>query len=300
MRRPYMYRKYLGLIILLCVITSFGVYCRQMGPFQAISDHFEATWVKVLAVGAWPARQLDRMYDRSKHLQALVYENQKLHDQVLHLSADLYHLKAMQRENIQLKDLLSSSSTVQGDFVVADLLAVINIPGTLEVLINRGKRSGVYPGQPVLDAKGVIGQVTRVYDQIAKVQLIQDKRSVIPVQLASTGMRSFMIGTGQPHRLRLQDSQHFGQLKVGDVFVTSGLGLKFPEGYPVAEVESILKTDQDIQVVLKPKATPQLGRHFLLVWPTKATLVKQAHQVMHQAFLDQAKRESLTHRATRP
>ncbi len=271
-------------LILIFIAILCAIWDKAVGH-QRLQQWVEPLTVSVWQTMSWPAQQWHKLSLHWQAIEQVSHENSALNAQIQILNAQLHRLKAMQHENIQLRKLLSSSSEVGGDFVVGELLASINVPGVAEIVVNRGRLQGIYLGQPVLDGLGVFGQVIAVYERMSKVQLIVDRRTAIPVQVQSTGMRAIAIGTGQLNTLRLIEIPDATTLKPGDVLITSGLGLQFPIGYPVGVVETVQHhTAHDTwTVILRSSAQFSTSRQFLFVWPAHARWADEARQVVVQA-----------------
>jgi rod shape-determining protein MreC len=195
-------------------------------------------------------------------------ENRRLHRQNLALRGRLQKLTALEAENVRLRGLLESSFKVGDRVLVAELMAVDLDPYRQQVVVNRGSSSGVYRGQPVLDADAVMGQVTSVNPFTSTVVLITDPSHSLPVQLNRNGLRTIAIGTGRINTLELPHLPNNADVQVGDLLVTSGLGGRFPPGYPVAEVTSVKREPGQpfAQVRATPSAHLDRTREALLVW----------------------------------
>lgn len=202
--------------------------------------------------------------------QEILTENASLRVRQLLLQAKLQRLLAIERENSHLRALLHSSSHLTGDVIVAQLSSVDTDPLTREVTLDKGERERVFVGQPVLDAYGVFGQVIAVGPFSSRVLLINDGRSAIPVQNNRNGLRSVVAGSSFTDRLILLNMPVTTDIRKGDVFVTSGLGGRFPFGYPVGRVVSVERKSSgrfaDIQ--LESSANLNSSRLVMLVWPS--------------------------------
>ena len=183
-------------------------------------------------VGDFATRQLETRRD-------LREENERLRSQVLLYQARLQKLDALEVENIRLRHLLDSAYEVGESVLIAEQLRVDLDPYIHLIQIDKGATEGVFIGQPVLDASGVVGQVDRVGPLSAMVRLITDPSHAIPVQVNRNGVRSVAVGTGNLSRLDLTSLPNNTDIKVGDLLVTSGLGGRFPPGYPVARVATV-------------------------------------------------------------
>jgi rod shape-determining protein MreC len=198
-------------------------------------------------------------------------ERQQLHDENLELHARLQQFESLEAENNRLRALLDSSFKVGDRVLIAELVAVAQDPFRQVVLINKGESSGIYNGQPVLDANAVVGQVTHVNPFTASVLLITDATHALPVQVNRNGLRTIALGTGLINQLELPHLPNNADIKVGDLLVTSGLGGRFPPGYPVAQVVAVKHEPGRpfASVIAETTAHLDRVREVLLVWTLK-------------------------------
>ncbi len=201
----------------------------------------------------------------------LLSENTKLREENLQLQVALQKFEHLKDENNRLRYLLDSSKEVGERVQVAEVLAVDLELSKRNILINKGKNSDVFINQPVIDAKGVMGQITQIGLFSSVVMLITDPEHELPVQVVRTGLRTIAKGMGTLNRLSLLYLSNTGLntgIKVGDLIVTSGIGQKFPKGYPVG---TVIEVTPDIgkpyaQVHALPRAILERNREVLLVW----------------------------------
>ncbi len=192
----------------------------------------------------------DTLTSRSDLLQEL----ETLRTQQLVLKTELQKLTSVEAENARLRELLQSSQRVTQKVLVAEILAADLDPFTRQVIINKGEDSEVYVGQAVLDSDGVMGQVVHVGPLSSTVMLITDANHAIPVQVLRNGLRTIAVGTGEQNTVELPYLANNADIEVGDLLVTSGLGGRFPPGFPVARVSAI---ERDLtQSYAKVSATP--------------------------------------------
>ncbi|MEG0967495.1 MAG: rod shape-determining protein MreC, partial [Pseudomonas sp.] len=170
----------------------------------------------------------------------LIAENEKLKTEALLMQGRVQKLAALTEQNVRLRELLNSSALVNEKVEVAELIGVDPNPFTHRILINKGERDGVVLGQPVLDARGLMGQVVELMPYTARVLLLTDTTHSIPVQVNRNGLRAIASGTGNPERLELRHVADTADIKEGDLLVSSGLGQRFPAGYPVATVKEVI------------------------------------------------------------
>ncbi len=208
----------------------------------------------------------------------LVDENEHLRAANLALRARTLRFAAIQRENERLRELLGSSVGFGDDVVIADTLATETNASSHQLLINRGSRHGVYVGQPVADAGGILGQIIQVSPFSAVALLITDQRHALPVQINRNGVRAIAVGSAQPDELILSHVAINADIVPGDLVICSGLGHKFPAGYPVGEVVTVDfdPSNSFARIVVKPSAHVGRSREVLLVWPNKQLNVRTA------------------------
>lgn len=200
---------------------------------------------------------------------ALIDENMKLRYQQTILEAQLQKLLVISNENLQLKELLSASSSTKTRSMAAQILAVDMSSSRQLLVLNKGKRDGAFSGQPVLDARGVMGQIIDVGLMTSTVLLISDSKSAVPVRDDRTGERAILVGTNNMGQLALINLPRTSSIAKGDLLVTSGLGRRYPEGYPVGRVADVrnIPGDDFIKVSVEPLALLNRSRLVLVIWP---------------------------------
>ncbi len=195
-------------------------------------------------------------------------ERERLHQENLQLRARLQKFEALEAENMRLRGLLDSSFKVGDRVLIAEIIAVEQDPFRQQVLINKGKNSGLFEGQPVLDANAVVGQISHITPFNASVLLITDAAHALPIQVNRNGLRTIALGTGLINRLELPHLPNNADIQVGDLLITSGLGGGFPPGYPVAEVIEVRREPGRPFASVIAQTTAHLDRirEVLLVW----------------------------------
>lgn len=203
----------------------------------------------------------------SSHTQ-LIESNRRLRRDNLLLEAKLQKFQALASENAHLRQLLNASEHANEKVKIARLVSIDLDPYSQRELINQGSRNGVYRGQPVIDATGLMGQVIQVGPFNAQVLLIADPSSAVPVIDTRSGLRLLAIGTGQPDALDVRSAPVNADIRVGDLLSTSGLGERFPPHYPVCQVTQVRREPGDPFAKVLCRPTAQLDRHreVLLLW----------------------------------
>lgn len=224
-----------------------------------------------------PARLADNVSDVVVSRSTLVLENNRLRTEALELEQRILQNAALTAENRRLRALLNARSRVEPEVRLAELIGVDPNPFQHEILTNLGSQDGITVGQPALDSGGVMGQVISVAPLISRVMLITDSRAAVPVESLRTGFRSVILGNGNPDSLELDFVPATTDIRVGDRLVTSGLGGRFPEGYPVAEVSEVTRDPGRPFLVIKAIPTAKLdkSRHLLLVEVPETLLQRQ-------------------------
>lgn len=197
--------------------------------------------------------------ERNRQLQA---------ERSAHL-ARLQKLEALEAENARLRDLLGSAERVADRAIVAELVEVSLEPFTRKIVVDKGSRDEVYVGQPVIDAYGIVGQITEVGVMTSKSTLITDPGHAIPVVLNRNGLRTVVFGTGAFDRVSVPYLTPSADIQEGDLLVSSGMGGNFPPGYPVAQVTKIIRDANEafLKISAKPIARLNYGKEVLLIWP---------------------------------
>lgn len=195
-------------------------------------------------------------------------ENRDLRKENLLLQGRQQKLASLEAENMRLRDLLDSSFKIGDRVLIAELIAVDMDPYRQLVLLNKGSNSGIFKGQPVLHANAVMGQVIHVNRFTSSVLMITDASHALPIQVNRNGLRTVAIGSGRINELELPNLPNNADIEIGDLLVTSGLGGRFPPGYPVATVTSIMREPGEpfARIKAQPSAHLDRAREALLVW----------------------------------
>lgn len=217
---------------------------------------------------AWPSRAASVVADNLQLVNGLQHENRELREQNILLSAKLQKLSFLASDNERLRGLHAYANSLTSRALISEIIAIDADPMRQIVVINRGRQDGIYSGQVILSASGVLGRVIQVGTRTSRAMLITDKRHSVPVRINRNGIRAILSGTGAYEQLRLQYVPEKSDIQVGDLLVTSGLGLDFPEGYPVARVMEITHQtdDQFLDVTAEPVSAVQQSRYVLALF----------------------------------
>ena len=171
--------------------------------------------------------------------QKLTEQNQRLREDLLLANAKLNRMGAVAEQNQRLKELLDTQHSLKLHVQLARVIGVDLGAYRYQLTLNVGARDGVKPGQPVIDAHGVMGQVKSVLPTTSTVMLITDPSHAIPVVIERTGLRTVAYGSREGDQLSLPNIPLAANVKKGDKLLTSGLGGRFPPGFPVGEIGSV-------------------------------------------------------------
>lgn len=207
---------------------------------------------------------LGHYFDRGE----LVADNKALSQQVLLLKVRLQRLAALEAENERIRALLASASSLDQNVLIARILSIAPDPYRHYIKLNKGSADGVFVGQALVDANGIMGQITDVTPLDARAILVTDVNHGIPVEINRTGLQTIAQGTGKSDELRLPFLANNSDIEAGDLLVSSGLGGRYPAGYPVAKVTRVQHQagDEFLDVIAEPTAHLNRGREVLLVW----------------------------------
>jgi rod shape-determining protein MreC len=246
---------------LLMLLDQRGEYVPRI---RAAAEHLVSP---VYQVAEAPVEAVRSISTYGQSFEELREQNQAQRERLLVQAGDLQRLEALEEENRRLRSLLEATAGRDVQFRFAELVQVSLDPNSHQVLIDRGEDDGVFIGQAVIDGQGVMGQVESTTGGQARVRLISDPEHAIPVQILRTGQRTVALGTGEPGRLSMPNLPMQSDVRVGDRVVTSGLGERFPSGFPVAEVTAVERPSGApfMNVDALPLATLDRGREVLLV-----------------------------------
>ena len=252
---------YLALAITLLVLDHRGGWLRQ------VRGQAELAVQPVRALAGLPGRLGAGLRDGLASREALLEENRQLRNDLLLANARLTRLRNAAIDNAQLRDLLGVVERSGLDVQLAPILDIDLAPSRQRLVLAAGSGDGVVRGQAVIDAGGLLGQVIEVTPMHSTVLLLTDPDHAVPVMIARNGVR--LIAYGRGDRLELRDVPLNRDVQVGDALVTSGLGGRFPAGFPVATITALKPDESQAFLVgeLAPAAQLDRGRDVLLLRP---------------------------------
>jgi rod shape-determining protein MreC len=224
----------------------------------------------------------------------LVEMNNKLLSENIILKKNMQRMAALTAENIRLRETLGASKRVDIGHMLTEVVSVDPDPFVHRTVVDLGLNHGVEEGWPVIDAKGLIGQVVEVGYHYSRVLLITDSTHAVPVEVNRNGTRAIAVGTGDINELKLIYVADTADVVEGDLLITSGLGGKFPQGYPVARVSSVYHDPGRPYALVKalPVAELDRSRQWLILKSPKREPEKDFQSRQSQRLQAQQAQES--------
>ena len=255
------------LILVLFCSASLIFFEYKITGFESFRGYLQSLVSPLQYLANTPKLTLTWISSNIATRHQLMDENQQYRLNELKFHEQAMQLDIVKQENARLRSLLASPLRSDLKKMVAEILSVDSDPYTHQLVINRGARDDVYEGQPVLDALGVVGQILHVGQTTSRVILITDISHSVPVRVKRNGLRLLASGSGQIDRLNHNFVPQSADIKIGDVLVTSGLGEKYPEGYPVSTITFISNDEsrEFMRVYSKPIAQIDRLRYLLLL-----------------------------------
>ena len=199
----------------------------------------------------------------------LIHDNETLKLDIDQLKGDLQRLDFIDQENDRLRNLLEVKNTHKFKTEAVSIIYSRFDPFNQKIIIDGGQNKDFQPGQPVIDALGLVGQISSVYPETSEVTLIIDKKMSVPIQIQRNGLRAITNGNGQSETISLSYLPNSVDVVKGDILKTSGIDTIYPEGIAVAEV---LEINHDpklpfAKIICKPLSAIRNHSHVLVVTP---------------------------------
>ncbi len=259
------------LVLVLFCSALLIFFDHKMASFESVRGYLQSLVSPLQYIANTPKQLMTWASENIVTRQQLMTENQQYRLNELAFHEQAMQLDIIKQENARLRSLLASPLRSNIQKMVAEVLSVDSDPYTHQVVINRGANDGVYEGQPVLDAQGIVGQILHVGQTSSRVILITDISHSVPVRVERNGLRLLSSGSGRIDRLTHNFVPHSADVQTGDLLVSSGLGGKYPEGYPVATVAFVSQDEsrEFVSVYSTPIAQIDRLRYLLLLSETK-------------------------------
>ena len=266
----------LKLLAYLAAALALIVLDHRGGWLAQARDRADLVVQPLWAVAGWPGQLIETVNDNAGTRSMLIAENRRMRNALLVDGARIARLQAESADNARLRGLLGAVRRGGLDVQLVPILDIDLDPTRQRLVLDAGSGDGVRVGQVVIDAGGVVGQVIETTPMHATALLLTDPDHAIPVAVQRNGVRLVAYGTGRSDRLALASVPLSSDVKVGDVLVTSGLGERFPAGFPVGTIAALRPDESRAFLVgdVTPAAQLDRGRDVLLLRhaPARAVL----------------------------
>lgn len=232
----------------------------------------------IFYVAELPANTSDALSEMFSSRERMQEDLRNLKQRLLLLQVKTEKMASLSAENARLRNLLGSSEKLEDNVLVAELIGISPDPESFIVMLDKGRQDGVYLGQPLLDAEGLMGQIVEVSRYTSRALLITDVSHSVPVQVNRNNLRLIAAGSGKINELELKHVQDTADIRIGDLLVSSGLGQRFPVGYPVGIVTQVTHDPGQPFAVVKavPSAHLDRSRHLLLVFTAEQMAARKS------------------------
>lgn len=267
-RSSALLRKLLLVILLAVTLMIVDNFTSWLKPAYSAVDNLARPlyWIAniPLRVQEWSANSVT---PRSE----IESDNLRLTKESLIYHGQLQRMSDLAAENLRLRRLLNATELLQDSVLVTEVIGVSANPLRHTLTIDRGAADGVFVGQPLLDAEGLMGQIIEVHKRHSTALLITDSSHALPVHVLRNGLRSIAEGNADYNRLSLKFVSPTADIREGDELVSSGLGGLYPAGYPVGTVLSIVSEPGDnfLKIDIDPSAEIDRSRHLLLLYTSR-------------------------------
>ena len=267
-----------GIAILLSLLALALMFAdARLGVLAPVRQVLGGALYPVQAALAWPMQQVESFEGYFDDMETLRNDNRLLRTVLIQQAGVLAATERLRQENESLRDLAGLRLQIPQAAIVAETVMQPRNAGTRRRLLDRGSHHGVAAGQPVIDARGVIGQITRVYPFSSEMTLITDPVMSVPVSVRRNGLHALAFGTPSPALMELRFQSKEADIQIGDVLQTSGLDFLYPPGVPVGVVEDVtLPADEPFaQVTVRPLANLTDPRLVLALQPDTSAIPAQ-------------------------
>lgn len=263
----------LKLVVLLALAIMLMLADRQRGLLDLLRERALRLTEPVYALAAWPGEAMQALRFAVRDRDALAAENAQLREALLQAQAETYRHRSEAAAGERALGLLDARSQRHVDAVLARIVDVDLDPFRHRLLLDRGRSNGVSRGDGLMDALGVVGQVSAAGPDTAFAILITDPAHALPVEVSRTGLKTIVYGTGDGEELKLPNLPLSVDLEVGDRLLSSAVGGRFPPGIPVADVTRVERPAGAAFAVAYARPVSVLGRNRELLVLRPQTLV---------------------------
>jgi rod shape-determining protein MreC len=226
----------LALLVFLYKLDAFGLLRRASAPM--ILSASGGITRAASGIASW----FGGIFAPSK----LSEENSRLYYDLSQALIDKAELQSLRDENATLKEELRYKKSAGVSMVTARVAGQNNLDDSASLIINRGARDGIVPGNPVVFAGGIlIGKIEKAEENFSIVLLLTDSKSSIAASMQNTGITSGIVKGERGLSLKMDLIPQDKEIKVGDLVITSGLETGIPKGLLIGSVRSVIKEIRD-------------------------------------------------------
>jgi rod shape-determining protein MreC len=263
----------LRLVLYLTLAVGLMVTDHHSGYLAQLRSSLSALAEPLYRIAQAPVQAARWLHAAGGERVELKRENDALRAELLMAQARLNAARIDAERSLRLEELLQTQQRYRLSGRMVQVFDVDIDPYRQRVLLDAGMGQGVQVGQPVIDAFGLVGQVTAAAVASSTVMLLTDPEHAVPVRIARTGQRAVAFGQGRDDRVLLPTLPINSDLVVGDLLLTSGLGGRFPPGFPVGIVRQVGVDDNGsfAQAWVEPLAQLRLSTELLLLEQVELT-----------------------------
>ncbi len=278
---PPMFRRSLspsarmGLVAIVTIVLMVVDSRWQMG--QSVRAGIATVLKPLQWVGAQPVKAVDLMGSYVTTVESAQQTKEQATLQIAQLALKAQRAELLMRENAALRELLGLQQQLPMQARAAEVAHEAADPFVRKVILNKGSRQGIVQGSPVIDGRGLLGQVVRVFPLSSEVLLLDSPQQAVPALNNRTGERSLVYGDSQQPRgnaLEIRFLANTEDVQVGDAIVTSGVGGIYPAGLPLGTVSVVERRNNSafLRVQLTPAAHMLSVDHVLVLDPVPQAL----------------------------
>ncbi|MBL0142313.1 MAG: rod shape-determining protein MreC [Betaproteobacteria bacterium] len=257
---------------LLAVATMIADH--RFGALEAVRLSLSVLVHPLQQVAGAPAMALSRVTDYFSSQERLLRENDELKARLLEYAAAAQQSKLLQAEQDHLLAMTPARSRFATDGVLSEVLSYGRNPFVRKLILDKGLAQGIKAGMPVIDAQGVVGQVTAVGTFTNEVTLLTEKDQSVPVMLTRNGLRAIAVGSGKDGSIDVPFMPVSADIQNGDLFVTSGIDGTYPAGLLVARITAVEKNAAYVfaKITARPAAGVENHRFVRILTTTRPAL----------------------------
>ena len=257
------------IVVIISCVLMYQDY--QRNYLSALRVYLSASLYPAQYLINFPRNFIQKLNTNFSEREQLLKENNLLKKDNFELRSKVQQVYKLESENKRLYDLLGSQPQTDNSYIFADIIAVSPIAEKHHIIINKGSRDNVVVGSAVADSNGILGHIIR--DQIfgSEVLLMSDREHAIPIEIVRTSLRTIAVGTGNYNELKINTLPTNTDVKKGDILITSGLGGRYPEGFPVGTVKNVINNPGEsfLEVSVTPFGNLKTVNEMWVIQPTE-------------------------------